>query len=172
LKQFLANYEILENGNFTTSELKNRLISNSYNIIHFITHGQFRSSFEETHILTDDESQNWQDYSLDINELAEMLQQSSSEIPLELLVFSACESASGDSRAMLGMSGMAVKSGALGTVGALWFVEQPKANDLMEEFYKKLMSGNISKAKALRQAQLEMITQKPRRWAPFILVGY
>ena len=35
--------------------------------------------------------------------------------PIELLIFSACETASGDSRAALGLAGFAVRAGATST---------------------------------------------------------
>lgn len=45
----------------------------------------------------------------------------------------------------------------------------------MQKFYRRLIEGNVDKAEALRQAQLEMIQEtdcaEPYYWAPFILVG-
>ena len=42
------------------------------------------------------------------------------EAPLELLVLSACETASGDEQAALGLAGVAMRSGARSAVGSLW----------------------------------------------------
>ena len=41
-------------------------------------------------------------------------------IPIELLVLSACQTAKGDERAILGMAGVAVKAGARSTLATLW----------------------------------------------------
>jgi len=44
----------------------------------------------------------------------------------------------------------------------------------MTEFYKNLINKHLSKAKALQQAQLQLLRDKysdPYYWAPFILVG-
>jgi CHAT domain-containing protein len=46
----------------------------------------------------------------------------------------------------------------------------------MGEFYRELKTGNISKAEALRRAQLKVMKEysnfsAPLHWAPFILVG-
>lgn len=176
LSQILNNFEILTNGQFTRNSFQDKVSSNDYNILHLITHGKFSSSFEETYILTDDESSDRGNYYLDINELSSLLHSTNSNHPIELLVFSACQTASGDRRAVLGMAGIAVKSGAEGTIGTLWLAEQNSANELMVQFYKNLVERKVSKAEALRLAQIELLqsdsTQIPRHWASFILVGY
>jgi CHAT domain-containing protein len=46
----------------------------------------------------------------------------------------------------------------------------------MGEFYKELKTGKVSKAEALRLAQLKLMKEysnfsAPLYWAPFILVG-
>jgi CHAT domain-containing protein len=46
---------------------------------------------------------------------------------------------------------------------------------MMSEFYRHLKSSDISKAKALQNAQKGLIAQKryqhPAYWAPFLLIG-
>ncbi|HEY9652187.1 MAG TPA: CHAT domain-containing protein, partial [Coleofasciculaceae cyanobacterium] len=96
---------------------------------------------------------------------------------LELLVLSACQTATGDKRAALGLAGVAVKAGARSTLATLWVVDDRSTADLMIEFYKQLNENpTISKAEALRLAQLSFIQKadkfrEPYYWAPFILVG-
>ncbi|MEC4805824.1 MAG: CHAT domain-containing protein [Jaaginema sp. PMC 1079.18] len=170
ISQILPNYELLTQGNFTKQTLRDRLNNGNYNILHFATHGKFSSRFEDTYIITDDEGE---DYRININQFSQLIQQTTSQNNLDLLVFSACETASGDRRAILGMSGIAIRSGAIGTIGTAWTSEQGATNTFVTHFYKYLVEQKVSKAEALRLAQLDMIqTSKPKQWAPFILIGY
>ena len=94
--------------------------------------------------------------------------------PIELLILSACQTAAGDKRATLGLAGLAVRSGARSTLATLWSVQDQSTAELMTHFYKALQPG-VSKAQALRQAQLKLLNspqyQNPYFWAPFVLVG-
>ena len=103
-------------------------------------------------------------------------------IPIELLVLSACQTAKGDERAILGMAGVAVKAGARSTLATLWPVFDESTAEFMFLFYQQLIQNqaqNMTKAEALRQAQLKLWAQKkpgkrwnhPYYWAPFILLG-
>lgn len=173
ISDILPNYELLTKGKFTKQNLRDRLNNSSYNILHFATHGKFSSRFENTYIMTDDESDRPSDYRIDINEFSQLIQQSTTQNSLDLLVFSACETASGDRRAILGMSGIAIRSGAIGTIGTAWTSEQDATNTFVTHFYKYLVEQKVSKAEALRLAQLDMIpNDTPKQWAPFILIGY
>jgi len=95
--------------------------------------------------------------------------------PLEMLTLSACQTAEGDDRAPLGLSGLAVKAKVRSALGTLWPANDEAASVLMVEFYKALNKPGISKAQALRQAQLKLLNdnklQHPFFWAPYILVG-
>ena len=94
--------------------------------------------------------------------------------PIELLVLSACETASGDRRAALGLAGFAVRSGARSTLASLWQVDDRSTSILMSEFYRHLtLDSKITKAEALRRAQLFVLQEKkhPFYWAPYVLVG-
>lgn len=93
---------------------------------------------------------------------------------IELLVLSACQTAKGNKRSALGMAGVAAQAGARTTIATLWLVDADSTALLMEEFYKGLKNG-ISKAEALRLAQLTLM-KNPKYahhyyWAPFLLVG-
>ena len=95
--------------------------------------------------------------------------------PVELLSLSACETAEGDDRSPLGISGAAIKARAKSVLGTLWPVEDHAARVVMEGFYTGLKSGQLSKAQALREAQLTVMKNKdsarPFFWAPFVLIG-
>jgi CHAT domain-containing protein len=159
----------LVNELFLTRQLQNRIQSSAYPIVHLATHGQFSSNAAETFILTWDERVNVKDFDrLLRSRLGE--QQS-----IELLVLSACETASGDSRAALGLAGAAIRSGARSTAATLWQVNDESTAIFMAEFYKQLVLSKVSKAEALRNAQLMLLKnpqyRNPYFWAPFILVG-
>jgi CHAT domain-containing protein len=88
---------------------------------------------------------------------------------------SACQTAAGDNRATLGLAGLAVKSGARSTLATLWAVDDAATSAFMVQFYKEIARGGITKAEAVRQAQLFLLKQPalehPYYWAPFVLVG-
>ncbi|EDX76373.1 tetratricopeptide repeat domain protein [Coleofasciculus chthonoplastes PCC 7420] len=162
--------EILLNETFTHAKIEKELKNHSVNILHLATHGQFSSQPKDTFILT------W-DKRLNANTLSQLLktrEQSNSE-PIELLVLSACQTATGDKRAALGLAGLAVRSGARSTIATLWSVNDQSTADTMIKFYRHLRQGDGNRAEALRQAQLSLLKQEayqhPYYWAPFVLVG-
>ncbi|MBW4507195.1 MAG: CHAT domain-containing protein [Scytonematopsis contorta HA4267-MV1] len=162
--------DLLLNQKFTTTALANRLKSSSVDVVHLATHGQFSSRLENTFLLT------W-DGQINVKELSELLKNRSedSSKAIELLVLSACDTATGDDRAVLGLAGLAVKSGARSTVATLWPVKDKAAKMLMTSFYERLQQPRITKAEALRQAQINLIHQSDFRdpffWSAFVLVG-
>ncbi|HLZ33362.1 MAG TPA: CHAT domain-containing protein, partial [Nitrospira sp.] len=95
--------------------------------------------------------------------------------PLELLSLSACQTAAGDDRAALGLAGIAIKAGARSALATLWFVNDESSSALVVEFYRQLKNPAMSKAMALRQAQLKVLEnpeyQHPIFWAPFLLLN-
>jgi CHAT domain-containing protein len=94
---------------------------------------------------------------------------------LELLTLSACQTATGDDQAPLGLAGVALRSGARSTVATLWRVFDESTADLMTDFYRALRQSQVSKAEALRQSQAALLKSErfnhPYYWAPFVLVG-
>ncbi len=160
----------LLNEQFVTSQLQARMQAVSYPIVHLATHGQFSSNAADTFIVTWDGRVNVKDFDLLLRARGGEKQQ-----PIELLVLSACETASGDSRAALGLAGAAIRSGARSTAATLWQVNDESTAVFMAEFYRQLALSKISKASALRNAQLTLLKnqqyQNPYYWAPFVLVG-
>jgi CHAT domain-containing protein len=94
--------------------------------------------------------------------------------PIELLTLSACKTAEGDDRMLLGFSGLAVKSNVLSAVGSLWSINDDATMEFMRLFYDGL-NRSLNKAQAMREAQINMINNKkfkhPFFWSPFILIG-
>jgi len=162
--------ELLLNQDFTTTAIEQAIDSVPFPVVHLATHGQFSSKLEDTYILT------W-DNRLNINQLNTLLQTRAGgdRQPIELLVLSACQTATGDKRAALGLAGVAVRAGARSTLATLWFVNDAATADLMIRFYQELTDKTLTKAEALRRAQVYLLTetnhQNPVYWAPFVLVG-
>ncbi|ARV58811.1 hypothetical protein BZZ01_09315 [Nostocales cyanobacterium HT-58-2] len=165
----------LVNQAFTDTSVEKQVSYASYGVVHLATHGRFSSQQEETFILA------WNG-KINIKQLREVLQTREQVVgrssrvppPIELLVLSACETATGDKRAALGLAGFAVRSGARSTLASLWQVDDNSTSILMSEFYRQLtLDSKITKAEALRRAQLFVLEDKghPFYWAPYVLVG-
>src|SRR6476469_1601577 len=160
----------LLNEDFVSGRLHDRIKSLSYPIVHLATHGQFSSNAADTFIVTWDQKVNVKEFDRLLRSRTGERQQA-----IELLVLSACETASGDNRAALGLAGAAIRSGARSTAATLWQVNDESTAIFMTEFYKQLASSKTSKAEALRNAQLTLLQnpdyQNPYFWAPFVLEG-
>jgi len=118
---------------------------------------------------------------------------------VELLTLSACNTAlssPGDGREVDGLGMLAQRKGAKAVLATLWSVYDPSTSLLMQTFYRNwtapppaspgvASASPLSKAEALRQAQLSLLhgapdpsasTPKlpyahPYYWAPFLLIG-
>ncbi len=136
--------------------------------MHLATHGQFSSQADKTFLLA------W-DGPIGVNELSTILQSREDNIPtaIELLVLSACETAQGDNRAALGLAGVAVRAGARSTLASLWTVQDKSTATFMSQFYQNLVDSHMTKAEALRQAQITSLKklQTTADWAVYVLVG-
>ncbi|NEO17610.1 MAG: CHAT domain-containing protein [Moorea sp. SIO3F7] len=160
---------ILLNESFTESNFNTEVNTSAYEVVHLATHGEFSSVAEETFLLTWDEE-------INLNELNTLISADQKQKnPIELLVLSACRTAPGDSRAALGLAGVAVRSGARSTLASLWSVDDVATTELMTRFYQRLAKGNFTKAEALRQAQQQLLQSEqfnhPLYWSAFILLG-
>ncbi len=162
--------QVLLNQSFTVGQFENQLDQFSGPIIHLATHGEFSSKAEDTFVLAWDER-------IDVQELTALIQEARRKRrgPIELLVLSACRTAIGDNRAALGLSGVAVRAGARSTIGSLWHVDDQATASVMTKFYQEFTNPELTKAEALRRAQLPLLKEAgyrhPYYWAPFILVG-
>jgi CHAT domain-containing protein len=161
----LVPTEVLINQEFTRDRLKQSIKASSFPIVHLATHGQFSSQAENTFLLTWDER-------INVKDLDQLLQERN---PIELLILSACQTAVGDKRATLGLAGIAVRARARSTIATLWSIQDQSTADLMAKFYSIFKRPGVTKAEALRQAQLTLLKDKryqhPFYWAAFVLVG-
>lgn len=160
----------LLNQDFTSEALQQQINSQPFSVIHIATHGQFSSDAERTFILA------W-DKPIKVNELNDLLRTREQIQPqaIELLVLSACETATGDRRAALGLAGVAIRAGARSTLASLWSVEDTSTALLMSQFYQELAKNQTNPAQALRLAQITLLKnpqyQSPVFWAAYVLVG-
>ena len=158
---------------FQSNTLRQQLSRSAFPILHFSTHGNFGANPQETFILTAANQY------LSLDDLQGLLRANQNRTAIELIVFSACETAKGDRHAALGMAGAAVRSGASSTLATLWAVDDASTTELMGQFYQNLKTviekRQGTKAAALRQSQLSLLKSdnysSPYYWSPFILLG-
>ncbi len=161
--------EVLKNQTFVIPNLEKALIRTPYSIVHLASHGQFDQDVNNTFLLT-------YDGKLSMDALDQYLGISKyRKDPVELLTLSACQTAAGDDRAALGLAGIAIKAGARSALATLWYINDRASSILVSQFYKNLQDASISKAMALRQAQLRLLNDRryrhPGYWSPFLLIG-
>ncbi|MFN6482155.1 MULTISPECIES: CHAT domain-containing protein [unclassified Nostoc] len=112
---------------------------------------------------------------------------------VDLVVLSACETGLGgklgNGEEILGFGYQMQQTGARAAIASLWSVDDGGTQALMSAFYGIISRQNLTKAEALRQAQVSLITgnwkslshnapvatvsnfNHPYYWAPFILIG-
>lgn len=160
----------VEDKDFNIENLQSNINSTDFQIIHLATHGEFSSSPENTFILAFDKL-------IRANELDKVFkkQAQNQQEPIELIVLSACETASGDQRATLGISGVAVRAGARSAIASLWTLDDEISVEFTKKLYEQLLKPELTKAQALQYAQRELRKSRgrehPRYWAPYILLG-
>ncbi|HEY9665319.1 MAG TPA: CHAT domain-containing protein, partial [Coleofasciculaceae cyanobacterium] len=166
--------QVLLNRKFTRLGFQEQIEDVAFSVVHLATHAQFSSKAEDTFLLTWDGSINVKDLDRLLRGQGESATLRDRE-PIELLVLSACQTAKGDDRAILGLAGVAVRSGARSTLATLWSVQDRSTAQLMSEFYRVLTQTSATKAEALHQAQLSLLNSPqynhPYYWSPFVLVG-
>jgi CHAT domain-containing protein/predicted negative regulator of RcsB-dependent stress response len=156
---------------FNSKNLESQVNATPFNILHLATHGQFSSQPEDTYILAADGPINVTQFDSLLRRRDETQTES-----LEMLVLSACQTAAGDNRATLGLAGASVKAGARSTVASLWHISDKSTAILIGEFYRQLTQNKVTKAEALRRAQVTLLQKypnysRPGFWAPYVLVG-
>jgi CHAT domain-containing protein len=166
-----------------------------YTVVHFATHAAFVvGTPEQSFILFGDGK--WAT-------LRDVQQWNLKNV--DLVVLSACETGLGgklgNGEEILGFGYLMQNAGARSSIASLWSVSDGGTQAFMDAFYAALKTGKFSKAEALRQAQIALITGKsqetgqqrssiemeaiaeglpksvanrlshPYYWAPFILIG-
>lgn len=177
IKSIFPKSQKLLNQEFTATSIEQQLQS-GFPVIHLATHAVFSSDPQKTFIIAGDRSM------ININTFNSLLSSSNTKKP-ELIVLSACDTATGDERAILGLAGVAVRSGS-STLASLWSVGDASTAKLMSQFYHEFDKPGVKKAKALQKAQLSLIKSlranspvpelqqlppHPYYWAAYVLVG-
>lgn len=164
----------LKDENFTLTNFNTRLNEDKFPVVHLATHGQFSVDPQKTFLLTSGEQTK---ALIEVNELAALFR-TRGQIRLdsiELLVLNACETAAGDNLATLGLAGTAVRAGARSAIASLWTLNDAPSVEFTKILYQNLRQPNVSRAEALRQAQLALMRnpqyRHPRYWSPYILAG-
>ena len=166
VKEILGGERFL-NKNFTVDNLTRQLQRDNYSVLHLATHGYFGGTAETSFILAYDQK-------ISTTQLENILLQS--EVSLKLLVLSACETSVtsvGSDRALLGLAGVAARSGVASTLGSLWQVEDKDQAQMVKSFYTQIKENNVNMAVALQRIQIEQIRNfnHPRQWAALNLIG-
>jgi CHAT domain-containing protein len=155
---------------FVIERFEDELSERPYGIVHIASHGEFSADVRESFLVA-------YDGKLSMDRLAGMVAATRfrEDQPLELLTLSACQTAAGDERAALGLAGVAVRAGARSALATLWFVHDQASTDLVTEFYTQLENPGVSRAEALRRAQMKLLHahhyRHPGYWSPFLLIN-
>jgi len=182
------------NKDFNRSNIEPRL--GEHSIVHLATHAEFVSGspYESFILFGSGERVTLPD--IDEWKLSDV----------DLVVLSACRTAAsgeelGTGEEILGFGYQIQRTGAEAAIASLWYVSDGGTQGLMNAFYGALQTGKMTKAEALRQAQIALITgnytalgegrglgvigqienslpsavsnrlSHPYYWAPFILIG-
>jgi CHAT domain-containing protein len=142
-----------------------------YDILHLATHAKMNADFDLLSFVAFGEAEEDRLYSGNIFGL---------DLPAELVVLSACETAQGYDlvgEGPMSLSRAFAAAGAKSTVSTLWRVSDRESAQLAGGFYDHLAAG-AAKDAALRAAQLGMLSGGSRRaahpyyWAGYVLQGY
>ncbi|EKE96739.1 tetratricopeptide repeat protein [Tolypothrix sp. PCC 7601] len=145
------------NQDFNRTALRDRL--NGRKILHIATHGQFvPNNFLASFILLGTGEKFTVDDVRNLPNLGDV----------HLVVLSACQTALGDAMQdgveISSISYYFLNRGAKAVMASLWLVDDQSTSELMKNFYSNLAKGTtekpITKAEALRQAQLSLLHSK------------
>ena len=137
------------NSAFTLNAFKDLL---DYRILHLATHGKFISEDPEQSFLLLGNGDR-----LNVKDIQKIKDLGA----IHLVVLSACETAQGgpdkEGIEVSGLSYYFLTQNAKSVLASLWRVNDVSTSQLMQQFYKNLATGKLTKPEALRQAQLSLI---------------
>ncbi len=146
-----------------------------YRIVHFATHGLINSEHPELSGLVLsllDENGKPQDGFLRMHEIFNL------QLPADLVVLSACQTALGrefKGEGLIGLTRGFMYAGAERVVASLWQVDDQATAQLMQYFYHGMLKDGMRPVAALRAAQIAMSRSSrwssPYYWAGFVLQG-
>jgi filamentous hemagglutinin family protein len=163
--------DILQAHHFVETKIAKALTEKLYAIVHIMSHAQFKDNWLKTYV-------NTYDNKLWLKNFETLLAPTKfRKQPIELLALGACQTAEGNERAALGLSGIAFKAGARSAIGTLWPVYDDASFYLFKAFYQQLnFKKMVSKAKLLQVAQNSLLQnypdfRHPHYWSAFLLIG-
>ena len=146
-----------------------------YRIVHFATHGLFNPRFPDLSgivLTTVDRQGRPQDGFLHASEIYSL------DLPVDLVVLSACKTALGEDvrgEGLVGLTRGFFHAGASRLVVSLWSVDDRATEALMGHFYFALLKDRLPPGAALRRAQRSLLEEDewsaPYHWAAFVLQG-
>ena len=170
--------EIYTQENATEDAIKSKDLSN-YNVLLFATHGVIADEWEfldeAALVMTPPKNTNTanNDGLLTTSEIRKL------NLNADLVVLSACNTASGDNQSDEGLSGLAsafIFAGAKSIMASHWSVESNTTKQLITTFFENLKtSSKMTRSEAMRLSMKKLFSdhryKHPIFWAPFILVG-
>jgi CHAT domain-containing protein len=142
-----------------------------YRVIHFATHGLIDNNHPESSgivLSLYDEKGQAQNGFLRLHDIYNL------NLPVDLVVLSACSTALGKEVVGEGLIGLVrgfMYAGSRRVLASLWKVDDEATGELMMEFYRAMFERKLPPAAALQAAQIEM--RKSGRWAhPFYWAGF
>jgi CHAT domain-containing protein/tetratricopeptide (TPR) repeat protein len=147
----------------------------NYRIVHFATHGLFHPDNPSlsglVFSLVDRQGKPVRGF-LRLQDIYNL------DLPAELVVLSACQTALGKELKGEGMVGLTrgfMYAGSRRVVASLWKVDDFATAELMKRFYGSMLTGGHPAAAALREAKISLFRQRawssPYFWAAFIVQG-
>jgi len=144
-----------------------------YGVLHFATHGLLHPETELSGLVLSlvDQQGRPRDGFLRTFEISRL------DLPVDLVVLSACETGLGEKvrgEGTLGLAWAFLNAGATGVVASLWKVSDPQTAELMSSFYAAYLEEDLPPSAALRRAQLKILAQPgsiPYDWAAFVFQG-
>ena len=149
ISQQVLNGQTFLNQDFTIENMQQQRRNSNYGILHLGTHGKFVSDTSKGSFI-----QFW-DNRLRMDQITNLRFDSP---VVEMMTLSACETAVGSN---LGISGLAIESGARSVLASLWTVSDAGTAPLMISFYRDFPEA-VNKAAALRSAQISLLSGKVR----------
>ncbi|MEO1685394.1 MAG: CHAT domain-containing protein, partial [Cyanobacteria bacterium J06631_12] len=146
---------IFMDEDFTFSTLSQQV--RHHRILHIATHAEFVPNIKDASYLLDGNGEQ-----LSIDQIGSLDTQFNN---LHLVVLSACQTALGgeslDGTEIAGVSSYFLgKNKAEAVLATLWRVDDAGTSLLMQRFYTFMATGELTKAEALRQAQLSLLNQE------------
>ena len=151
-----------------------KALAPQYATIHLATHGVLDNRNPlNSYLLLTKTAGDWEnDGLLQAREIIEM------HLDADLAVLSACDTGNGrisPGEGVIGMSWAFLVAGARSVVVSQWRVNSASTSKLMKNFYQALARKSRDKSNALREASLQLLSDRryrhPFYWAGFVLVS-